>query len=124
MEADELNPILEKSAFFYATSGTIDAMNFSFTANNTKAAGKMTLLYHGLDIAVKNKQTDDTTAFKERFMSFIANRRFLDSNPTKDEDVREGIIDFERDPERFLFHYCFRSILSGITSSIAKNPKK
>jgi len=124
LEANELNPILEKSAFFYATSGTIDAMNFSFTADNSKAAGKMTLLYHGLDIAVKNKRTDDTTAFKERFMSFIANRRFLDSNPTKDEDVREGIIDFDRDPERYLFHYCFRSILSGITSSIAKNPKK
>jgi len=122
LEANELNPILEKNAFFYATSGTIDAMNFSFTADNSKAAGKMKLLYHGLDIAVKNKRTDDTTAFKERFMSFIANRRFLDSNPTKNEDVREGIIDFDRDPERFLFHYCFRSILSGITSSIAKNP--
>src|SRR4030042_1249750 len=121
---NEMNAILEKNAFIYATSGKIDAMNFSFTANNSRATGKMTLLYHGLDIAVKNKQTDDTTAFRERFISFIANRQVLDSNPIPGEEVREGIIDYERDPERFLFSYCFKSILSGIKSSLAKNPKK
>ena len=124
MEADELNPILEKNAFIYATSGRIDGMNFSFTADNTKATGRMTMLYHGLDLAFKNKRTDDTTAFRERFISFIANRRVPDSNPFKGQDVREGIIDYERDPERTLFHYCFRSILSGITSSLQKDPKK
>ncbi len=124
LEANELNPILEKNAFIYATSGKIDAMNFSFTANSAKATGKMTMLYHGLDIAVKNKRTDDTTAFRERFISLIANRKVLDSNPMPDEDVREGIIDYERDPERFLFNYCFKSILSGIKSSLAKSPKK
>jgi len=124
MEADALNPILEKNAFIYATSGKIDAMHYSFTANNVKATGKMILLYHGLDIAVKNKRTDDTTAFKERFLSFIVNRRVLDSNPIPDKDVREGIIDYDRDPERFLFGYCFKSILSGIKSSLAKSQVK
>jgi hypothetical protein len=124
MDANELNPILEKNAFVYATSGKIDVMNFSFIANNTKATGKMIMLYHGLDITVKNKRTDDTTAIKERLISFIANRRVMDSNPIPGEDVREGKIDYVRDPERFLFHYCFRSILSGITSSLAKSPDK
>jgi hypothetical protein len=99
-------------------------MNFSFTANNAKATGKMTILYHELDIAIKNKQTDDTTAFRERFISFITNRKVLDSNPIPDEDIREGIIDYERDPEKFLFSYCFKSILSGIKSSLVKSPKK
>ncbi len=124
LEANALNPILEKSAFMYATSGKIDSMNFSFTANNSKAVGKMTLLYHGLDLAVKNKRTDDTTAFKERFISLIANRNVMDSNPIPDEDIREGIINYERDSERFLFNYCFKSILSGIKSSLAKSPQK
>ena len=124
LEANELNPILEKSAYIYATTGTIDAMNFSFSADNINAIGKMTMLYHGLDITIKNKRTDDTTAFKERFISYVANRRVLDSNPVPGEKVRDGIIYFDRDPERFLFHYCFRSILSGITSSLAKSPDK
>jgi hypothetical protein len=124
LEANELNPILEKNAFIYVTSGKIDEMNFSYTADNTKATGEMTMLYHGLNVTVKNKRTDDTIALRERFISFIANRRIFDSNPLKDEKVRVGIIDYERDPERFILHYCFNSILSGITSSLTNSKRK
>lgn len=124
MEAKDLNPMLEKNAFVFASSGTIDAMNFIFTANNAKATGKTIMLYHGLSIAIKNKRTDDTTAFKERVISMVANLKVLDSNPIVGEAVREGIIDNNRDPEKFLFNYCFKSILSGIKTSIVKNPKK
>lgn len=124
MEIKELNPSLEKNAFVYATAGKIDAMNFNFLANNTKATGKMTLRYHDLDVAVKNKRTDDTTAIKERFMSIIANKKLLDSNPVPGEPVRVGIIDYKRDPACFLFNYSFKSILSGIKSSLTKDSKK
>jgi len=124
MEAGALNPMLEKNAFIYATSGKIDKMKFNFTANNTKAKGQMTLLYHGLDIAVKNKKTDDTTGIKEKLTSVIANIKILDSNPLPKENVRVGIIDYNRDPERFVLNYCFKSLLTGIKSSLVKNPKK
>jgi hypothetical protein len=124
LEAKELNPMLENNAFIYATSGKIETMNFNFTANNTEATGKMTLLYHGLDIAIKNKQTDDTTAIKEQILSLIANIKVIDSNPIQGEKIRVGIIYNERDPERFLFNYCFKSILSGIKSSISDRSKK
>jgi hypothetical protein len=124
MEVNELNPILEKNAFVYATAGKIDAMKFSFLANNTNATGQMTLRYHGLNVAVKNKRTDDTTAIKERFMSIIANKKILDSNPVPGEPVRVGVIDYKRDPERFLFNYSFKSILSGIKSSLTKESGK
>ncbi|HZK95837.1 MAG TPA: hypothetical protein VFC67_16665 [Prolixibacteraceae bacterium] len=124
MEVKDLNPMLEKNAFIYATSGKIDKMNFSFTADNSRALGKMIFLYHGLDIAVKNKRTDDTTAIIERVTSIIANIKVIDSNPAPKEAVREGIIDYPRDPERFIFNYCAKSILSGIKSSLVKSPKK
>jgi len=97
-------------------------MNFSITANNTKSTGKMTMLYHGLDIAVKNKRTNDTTAFKEIFILLIVNSKVLDSNPVPGENVREGIMDYEKDPEEFFLSYCFKSILSGIISSLAESP--
>jgi hypothetical protein len=123
MDVNELNQMLEKNAFIYATSGRIDHMKFSFLANNTKAAGTMIMRYHGLEIAVKNKRTDDTTAIKEQFLSLLANKKIMDSNPIPGEDVRTGRIDYERDPERFLFNYCFKSLLSGIKSSLEKAPK-
>ena len=124
MEISELNPMLEKNAFVFVTSGKIDAMNFSFTANNTKASGKMTFLYHGLEVAIKNKRTDDTTAIKERFLSIIANKKLMNSNPVPGDGVRVGIIDYERDPEKFLINYSFKSVLTGIKSSLVKDPKK
>ena len=94
MEVQELNPMLEKNAFVYATSGKIESMNFSFTANNTKAAGQMNLRYEGLNVAVKNKRTDDTTAVKERVISVIANMKIMNSNPLPGEEMRQGVIDF------------------------------
>jgi hypothetical protein len=124
MEASALNPILEKNAFIYLTSGKLDTMSFSFTADNYGSTGKMIMLYHGLHIAVENRQTDDTTAFRERFISFIANRRIPDSNPVKGKEAREGTIDYIRDPERSVFHYCFRSVLSGIISTLSDGDKK
>jgi hypothetical protein len=124
LEIKELNPWLEKNAFVYATSGKIEKMDFNFTANNAKASGKMIMLYHGFKLTVKNKRTDDTTSIKERFLSIIANEKAVDSNPVPGEKVRVGMIDYERDPEKFFFNYCFNAILSGIKSSIINNTKE
>ncbi len=41
MDVKELNPMLEKNAFIYATSGKIDTMDFSFTGNNSNAIGAL-----------------------------------------------------------------------------------
>jgi len=124
MEAKEMNPYLDRNAFMYLTSGIMDGMKFSFIANNTRAKGKMTLLYHGLEITVKNKRTDDTTALKERFVSLIVNSKIINSNPLPHEKARIGIIDYERDPEKFIFNYWVKSVLSGIKSSLVKSQKK
>lgn len=124
MEINELNPILEKNAFVSVESGKIDSLNFSFTANNSKADGKMTFLYHGLDVDVVNKRTNEIDAIKERFESIVANKKLLNSNPLPGEGVRIGIIDYKRDPEKFLINYCYNSVLTGIKSSLAQSPKK
>ncbi|MDZ4823669.1 MAG: hypothetical protein SH856_09430 [Flavobacteriales bacterium] len=124
MDASALNPIMENNGFVYATAGRMEKMNFSFVADNNKADGNMTMLYSGLDVAVKNKRTDDTTSLKERVISIIANRIILNSNPVPGEAVREGIIECESDPEKFLFNYCYKAILSGIKSSVSREAGK
>jgi hypothetical protein len=126
MEASELNPILEKSASISITSGKINTMNFGFSANNTKATGNMKLLYEGLKFDMMNKQTGKTTTFKEQLKSLIANIIVIESNPMPGEEARPGIIEYERDPERYIFGYFFRSLLSGIKTTVTKtkSPKK
>jgi hypothetical protein len=76
----------------------------------------------GGNFHLKNKRTDDTTRLVEQIKSFFVNRNLSASNPLPGKGIRTGIIDYDRDPERFLFGYCFKSILSGIKSSLANNP--
>jgi hypothetical protein len=124
LQLKALNPILENSAFLVATAGKIDTMNFNFVANNARSTGTMKLLYHGLAVTVINKETGDSTGLKQKLITFIANRKLIDANPLPGKEVREGKIDHERDPERFLFNYVFKSILSGIRTTLIKNPKE
>ncbi|MBU1014713.1 MAG: hypothetical protein KKG99_17090 [Bacteroidetes bacterium] len=124
METNELNSVLEHNAFIHVKVGKLDKMNFSFMANNSNATGKMTMLYHGLKIELINKRTDESTAIKEKIMSFIANMKIIDSNPVPGKVVREGLIYYEREPEHFLINYCFKSILSGIKSSLKESPRR
>ncbi len=119
-DAETLNPFLEKAAFIYVTSGHINYMNFSFSADNTMSRGNLTMAYNGLDIAVKNKHTDDTTAMKEKLLSVIVNMEVINSNPMPGEKMRLGTIEYKRDPQKFLFGYCARSIMSGIKSSLVR----
>lgn len=123
MEASALNPMLEKTAFLKVESGKIESMNFDFVADNNSSTGSLVLLYHELDLAVLNKQTEKTTALKEEIIAAFVNMKVLDSNPGKGESIRTGTISSERDTERFLFNYWFRSVLSGIKTSITKADK-
>ena len=120
MKISELNPILEKSASINVTSGKINALNFSFSANNTKATGNLKLLYEGLRFEMLNKQTGENTAVKERVKSFIANKIVLESNPMPGKEVRLGTIEYERDPERYIFGYFARALMSGMKTSVTK----
>lgn len=123
LNISEMNPYLENSAHVFITSGRLDRMDFNFTATNTKSNGTMTMFYNGLNLSVTNKNTGDTTAFKERLITAVANIKVLDSNPLPGKETREGRIEYERDPEKFLFSYCAKSILSGVKSSLVKNRK-
>ncbi len=123
MDLQEINPILEKTAFISIASGNIDGIKFSFNADSKKAAGEMAMLYHGLEVALINKKTDHTTALKERIISYIINKKVMDSNPLPGEEVRTGIIEFERDPEKFIFNYWFKSLLSGIKGTLTQKKK-
>lgn len=124
MEVKELNPILVNNAFVTANSARTGKVSFNFTANDTQATGEMILPYNGLDVTIINKRTNKTKALKEQFFSFIADKGIYDSNPLPSEDMRVGIIDYERDTTKFIFNYWVKAILSGVKSTIIKAPVK
>jgi len=53
----------------------------------------------------------------------VVNLLLSDSNPNEDGKMKHGVIYFERDPSKGFFNFVWKSILSGIKSSVGVNSK-
>jgi hypothetical protein len=123
LDVEQLNPLLERNVFIHAQSGIIDTMYFNLTGDNYSTSGEMVLLYHMLFVKVEAQYAVVPASLMQLLVSSITSRRILDANPMPHEKVRTGVIGFVRDPEKFVFNFYYKSILSGIKSSIDKNQK-
>ena len=112
------NDILKPVTFVEVRSGDLRQLDFIFDANKEGAIGELRLDYLNLRVAIYNAETQDMD--QERvFMSFMANTFVLKNRSSrrlgkaKDQEIR-----FERDPEKSMFNYWWKSILSGIKPSL------
>ncbi|GAO27692.1 hypothetical protein JCM15548_14537 [Geofilum rubicundum JCM 15548] len=80
----------------------------------------MQLRYRGLDFEVVDKLSGEATGTAERVKSMVADWVVKDWNPMPGQEMRQGVIDYERDPEKFLFNYMVKSLTSGIKTSVTK----
>jgi hypothetical protein len=113
MPFTELNKVLEPIAKVSVSEGEVDSMDFSFHADEYQSIGKMKFLYHGLKAHILGK--DYKPRQLDQVLSFLAHTFVLkESNPTRNQEPRITDIDYKRDPERFIFNYSLKSLLSGI----------
>ena len=117
-----INPTLEPLAYLSMKEGTVDTLIFNFHATNTGSKGKMELRYHGLKVSLlKNdnkKKIIVIDFFALNLKRFLAAILVKKSNPTRERDVRVTEISFPYDTNKFIFHYTWKSILSGIKPAI------
>ena len=123
MALHHLNPVLENLAFVSIESGKLNEMNFNFEYTDRESYGSLTINYSDLKMKGLNK---DKAASVNDFKSFLINTVVKND---KDKDVpmenRTGTIAFDRDRKRQVFNFWWKSILSGIkTSILSPNNKK
>lgn len=126
MPLPEINTILEPSANISIKDGIVESMKFSFHANEFVSNGKMEMRYKNLKIELLNKK-DGESGLVEDVLAFLAHQFVIkEENPSAGQPVRVTEIGFQRDPTRFIFHYSWKSLLSGIkpTIGIAEKSKK
>jgi len=111
-----LNKALEPLAFVQINDGTLNSMRFSMDLGPDSASGNMTLLYNDLSISLLNKDSGDSK-LGNQLKSFLANTFKIKSRNTP-ENPRIGTIKFKRDPQKSVFNYWWKSLLSGLKSSI------
>jgi hypothetical protein len=108
-----LNSMITKSATLAIVSGTLNHLEFDLSFNRKQARGELYAGYNDLKIAVLSYSGEELQ--RDRFTSFLANTLKINSNNTGGAPV--SIIN-ERDEERSVFHFWWKSLYSGIRTTI------
>jgi hypothetical protein len=117
-----LNPVLEPLAMVSIRSGRVDQFNFDFAADNKQAIGKLFFGYHNLRISVLELKDGNTK--EARFASFIANSLLLRSKNPRGKELLPDEISFQRDQKRSILNYWWKSIFSGVRSTLGIKENK
>ncbi len=121
MPMKELNRITGPNAGVVFNKGDIRSMHFDFTANLTHSEGNLNLNYRNMNFTALNKPSGEKDNLVSRIKTFAAGI-FLkkETRQPNTEISLKGKICQERNTERFIFNYIWKSILSGIKSAMTE----
>ena len=124
MDLREINPMLTKLFPVEIISGlVINNSKISFKADNYKASGKMDFYYKDLKIKMKARENTTRSKIRSGTENWAAKMIVRNANP-KNGKFNQGIIYFERDQHKSIFNFLWKSILSGVKSTIGLNIKE
>lgn len=124
MDMRALNSMLVYNANVRVDRGTVRSLDFSARADNNFAQGDVKFLYKNLKVSVLKKKSQYKKK-KRTLVSFLANIILHEDNPKPGKSVRVGKIFFKREEPIPFFGYMWKSLLTGIQSSIGlKKTKK
>ena len=119
-----INPMLSKLMPVSIKSGTATATEIiQFNANDSMAIGRMSLVYNNLTVRLHPVTPGTWPRVKQYFLTQAVNLLLADNNPGDDGKMKYGEIYFKRDPSRGFFNFVWKSVLSGIKSTVGVNTK-
>jgi hypothetical protein len=96
------------------SKGYLDELRFSASANPEKSAGKMTMLYHGLEAKVIKQESND----RNKFLSWLVKEITYKSNPIKGKHEREIYMHTDRVVYKGFINYIWKTLQNGIIGTI------
>jgi hypothetical protein len=114
MNLAPLNSMLEPSINMKFHAGRLNRMTFAFTGNDNQSSGWMEFLYQDLDVILLKKEPEKEWGF----VSVLANTMTLSNNPAPGKDLKIVSIGFERDKNKGLINYVWKTIQSGMVHTI------
>jgi len=116
-----VNAMVEKSAPVSIESGNLDRFSFDVKLNERKAIGQLYFGYDDLKISLLDYSEDDVRISK--FASFWANRMILNSENPKKGELSPSKLNYQRDPQRSIINYWWKTIYSGAKTTIGLETK-
>ncbi len=119
MKLSPLNDMMGPSMNMDFKDGRVIRMTFDFTANDNNSKGWMEFLYKGLDVSLLSKDP----AKEKKFLSKLANSMMLSDNPAPGKDLISVEIGYERDKNKGIINYMWKTLQSGMIRTIMQQKK-
>ncbi len=117
-----INPVLEPLASISIRSGKVNRFQFTFSADRNRADGHLVFGYDDLKISVLESKNGNTKEAK--FASFMANSLLLRSKNPRGKELLPEEINFQRDENRSVLNYWWKSVFSGIRNTLGIKDNK
>jgi hypothetical protein len=114
MQLSPLNDMLEPAINMKFNGGKVNRMTFYFTASDKASKGWMEFHYQDLDVVLMKKKAEKEWGF----ISSLANTVTLSNNPAPGKDLKIVEIGFERDRNKGIINYVWKTIQSGMIHTI------
>ena len=114
-----LNPVIENTAGIAVRSGQLNRFDFDFEANQTKSQGKLRFAYDNLRVSILGQKDGETKEAK--FTSFLTNSLVLKSKHPRTRILLPDEIKFNRDPQKSIVNYWWKSVFSGAKNTFGIN---
>jgi hypothetical protein len=100
-------------------SGNLNNLYFKFTYTDKVSNGRVTINYEDLKIdGLKKEKNPVINDLKTLLINTVLKN---DKDKSVPMEKRTGTIEFERDRQRQIFNYWWKSLFSGIKSSVLEN---
>jgi hypothetical protein len=119
MNLSPLNDMLEPSINIRFNGGRVNRMTFDFTGNDHVSSGWMEFLYHDLDVELLKKDSEKNWGF----ISNIANAVAVTNNPQQGKEIKIVEIGYERDKNKGIINYIWKTIQGGMVRTILPTNK-
>jgi hypothetical protein len=126
LDLTDLNSIVVPLAPLKIKSGTEKKTIIqNVSANNDYASGSLEVYYNDLKIDFRRTESNFFKKWKSDLLTFVASDIVLPANnPGRDGKVKKGIVYWERNKNKGIFNYIWKSTWSGLKSSVGLNTKQ
>ncbi len=119
MDLTLANQMIEPATQVALKQGKINEVFFNITANDFDGTGEVIAKYENLEIEILDKNFEHNQNVFRRIGAFLANKLVIKSqNPNNRGELIKGPVYQQRDKTKFIFHYWFQLLLSGLKSTI------
>ncbi|WP_146947865.1 hypothetical protein [Cyclobacterium qasimii] len=119
MNLTSLNNMIMPATRVALKQGRLDNLYFNIVANDIEGTGDVIARYSDLQIEILDKDYKRNKNVFRDIGAFIANKLVIRThNPQKSGDLQKGEVYFQRAEHKFIFHYWWNLVLSGLKSTI------